>query len=63
MSSLPKTFKLNNGQEMPVIGLGTFLSKNASIMTNLIRDALGNLIFFRMRLWAQKVRRWAYILR
>lgn len=34
------TIKLNNGVEFPVCGLGTFLLKDQSKMTELIRDAL-----------------------
>lgn len=49
MTSYP-TIKLNNGYEMPLVGLGTFLSKNDQIMTDLLRSAFGiknkNIIFF-----------------
>ena len=40
-AQLSKTIKLNSGYDMPTIGLGTFLSKNEGIMTELIRASFG----------------------
>jgi len=35
-----KTVHLTNGHDMPIFGLGTFLSTNQADMTNLLRSAL-----------------------
>jgi len=35
-----KTVRLTNGYDMPVFGLGTYLTTNQADMTNLLRSAL-----------------------
>ena len=44
MESACPNITLNNGVKMPVCGLGTFLSTDEKIMTDLLRAAFGNYI-------------------